>query len=68
MFIDLPTPLLRVAFGIIAVAVVPIGEELVFRAGLFRYFRGRFPRGMALFFPAFVFGAMHLYFRRRSRA
>jgi membrane protease YdiL (CAAX protease family) len=59
-FIDLPTPLLRALFAILAIAVAPVGEELVFRAGLFRYFRGRFPRWLALFLPAFVFGAMHL--------
>jgi membrane protease YdiL (CAAX protease family) len=60
VFLDLHSPLLRVIFALLAIVVAPIGEELVFRAGLFRYFLGRFPRWLALFLPALVFGALHL--------
>jgi len=60
IFMGLPTLLLRILFAVLAVVVVPIGEELIFRAGLFRYFRGRFPRWAAVLVPALVFGAMHL--------
>ena len=60
MFVDLHSPFLRVLFAVLAIGVAPVSEEIVFRAGLFRYFLGRFPRWLALFLPALVFGAMHL--------
>jgi membrane protease YdiL (CAAX protease family) len=60
IFMDLPTPTLRILFALLAIGVVPVAEELVFRAALFRYFRGRFPRWVALVVPALIFGAMHL--------
>jgi membrane protease YdiL (CAAX protease family) len=49
----------RMTLGIVAVIVAPIAEELIFRAGLFRYCRTRLPRWAALVFPACVFAAMH---------
>jgi membrane protease YdiL (CAAX protease family) len=60
IFMDLPTPTLRILFALLAIGVVPVAEELVFRAALFRYFLGRFPRWVALLVPALIFGAMHL--------
>jgi len=47
--------------GMIALAVVtaPITEELIFRAGLFRYARTRLPRWAALLAPACFFAALH---------
>jgi membrane protease YdiL (CAAX protease family) len=42
-----------------AIIVAPVTEELVFRAGIFRFARTRMPRWAALFFPACLFGAMH---------
>lgn len=42
-----------------ATIVAPISEELIFRAGIFRYVRTRLPRWAALLLPAFIFGAMH---------
>jgi membrane protease YdiL (CAAX protease family) len=60
IFMDLHSPLLRVLYVLLAIVVAPLTEELLFRAGLFRYFRGRFPRWIALWLPALVFGAMHL--------
>lgn len=44
---------------LIAVALAPITEEIVFRAGLFRYVRTRLPRPIALFAPALLFAALH---------
>lgn len=51
-----------VTIGIIvffAVVVAPVTEELIFRAGLFRYLRTRIPRWAALILPALIFGALH---------
>ncbi len=45
--------------GVAAVLVAPIAEELVFRAGLFRYFRTRIPRWLAFLIPSALFGAAH---------
>ena len=42
-----------------AVGLAPVTEELIFRAGLFRYLRTRLPRWAALLLPAVIFGAMH---------
>jgi membrane protease YdiL (CAAX protease family) len=42
-----------------AIIVAPVTEELIFRAGIFRFARTRMPRWAALFFPACLFGAMH---------
>lgn len=44
---------------VIAVALAPVTEEIVFRAGLFRYVRTRFPRPIALMAPALLFAALH---------
>ncbi len=43
----------------LAVIVAPVTEEVVFRAGLFRYLRTRLPRPIALILPALVFGTLH---------
>jgi membrane protease YdiL (CAAX protease family) len=42
-----------------AIVVAPLAEEIVFRAGLFRYLRTRMPRGLAYVVPAAIFGALH---------
>lgn len=42
-----------------ALIIAPINEELIFRAGLFRYLRTRLPRWAALLLPAGIFGLMH---------
>ncbi len=43
-----------------AVAVAPFNEEVVFRAGIFRYLRTRIPRWVALTAPALVFASLHV--------
>jgi membrane protease YdiL (CAAX protease family) len=43
----------------LAIVVAPITEELVFRAGLFRYLRTRVPRRAALIAPAILFASLH---------
>jgi membrane protease YdiL (CAAX protease family) len=44
----------------LAVVVAPVTEELIFRAGLFRFLRTRTPRWVALVLPAVLFGALHM--------
>jgi len=61
MFAKAESPwLLAVMIGL-ATITAPITEELVFRAGLFRYFRTRLPRLVALLLPAVLFAALHGY-------
>ncbi|MDE3084319.1 MAG: CPBP family intramembrane metalloprotease [Verrucomicrobiota bacterium] len=43
----------------LAIVVAPIVEELIFRAGLFRYLRTRIPYWAALLLPALFFSALH---------
>lgn len=45
--------------ALLAVVLAPVAEELVFRAGLFRYLRTRVHRGVALTAPALLFAALH---------
>jgi uncharacterized protein len=60
IFLDLHSPLLRVLYVLLATVIAPVTEEFLFRAGLFRYCRGRLPRWLALLLPALIFGALHL--------
>ncbi|MBL9190372.1 MAG: CPBP family intramembrane metalloprotease [Opitutaceae bacterium] len=48
------------AMILLAVAVAPIVEEAVFRAGAFRFLRGRVPRWVALLLPGIFFAALHV--------
>lgn len=60
MFANAESPWLLVALIVLAVAVAPVTEELVFRAGIFRYLRTRVPRQVALWGPALFFAALHV--------
>jgi membrane protease YdiL (CAAX protease family) len=44
----------------LATIVAPITEELIFRAGLFRYLRTRLPRPLAFLLPALLFASLHV--------
>lgn len=48
------------AWAFVAVIAAPITEEIVFRAGLFRFFRGRFPRWATLSLPSALFAFLHV--------
>jgi membrane protease YdiL (CAAX protease family) len=48
-----------VVLFVLATIGAPIVEELIFRAGLFRYFRTRIPRWAALLLPALFFASLH---------
>lgn len=52
--------LLRLGFVAVAALLVPLAEEVVFRAGLFRFLRSRFPRWSAIAASSVLFGALHV--------
>jgi membrane protease YdiL (CAAX protease family) len=54
-------PALLATMIALAALVAPLTEELVFRAGIFRYARTRLPRWAALLLPAVLFGALHAH-------
>ncbi len=60
MFARADSVWLVVAMTVLAVIVAPVAEELVFRAGLFRYFRTRMPRSVAFAAPAVFFALLHV--------
>ncbi len=59
MFADAKSPGLLAFMILLAVVIAPITEELLFRAGIFRYVRTRLPRWAALLIPSVLFGALH---------
>ncbi len=60
MFVNAKSPWLLTIMILLAVAIAPLAEELVFRAGLFRYFRTRMPHWIALVVPAIFFASLHV--------
>ena len=60
MFLNLPNLGWKLAFGLFACVLAPVAEEFVFRAGIFRYLRGRMARGPAVALSALIFAAVHL--------
>jgi membrane protease YdiL (CAAX protease family) len=57
---EIDSPILLAAMVVLAVVVAPLTEELVFRGGVFRYLRTRWPRWAALLLPAAFFAALHV--------
>jgi membrane protease YdiL (CAAX protease family) len=53
------SPALLVCMILLATVVAPVTEELIFRAGFFRFLRTRLPRWAALLLPACFFAALH---------
>jgi membrane protease YdiL (CAAX protease family) len=60
IFFRTASPLRLLGLSVMAVVLAPIAEEMTFRAGLFRYLRGRVPRWAALLVPALFFAALHV--------
>ena len=52
--------LLKGSLVAVATILVPVTEETIFRAGLFRYFRTRVPRWMTILLTSALFGALHV--------
>lgn len=59
IFAETKSPLLLALMIGVATLVAPVTEELVFRAGFFRFARTRLPRWAALLLPACLFAALH---------
>jgi len=51
---------LKGSLMVIAIGLAPVTEELIFRGGLFRYFRTRIPRWLAIGLTSALFGALHM--------
>jgi membrane protease YdiL (CAAX protease family) len=60
MFAHADSPWLLAIMITLAVVLAPLNEELVFRAGLYRYLRTRLPRWIALVLPALFFALLHV--------
>jgi uncharacterized protein len=60
MFANADSPLLLTIMITLAVVIAPLTEELVFRAGLFRYLRSWAPRWVALGVSAVLFASLHV--------
>ena len=48
-----------IGMSLLAVIVAPLTEELIFRAGMFRFLRSRIARPAAIVLPALLFGSLH---------
>lgn len=59
LFLDAKSPALLGLMIVLALFVAPISEEIVFRAGLFRFLRARTPRWVALVASAGLFALVH---------
>ena len=60
MFSNADSPLQLAIMIILAVVIAPVTEELVFRAGLFRFLRSHTPRWVALGVSALLFASLHV--------
>lgn len=54
------SPWVKASLMAIAILLAPVTEEVIFRGGLFRYFRTRVPRWMAIGLTSALFGSLHV--------
>lgn len=59
VFTDTRSPLVIAGMLLVACGLAPLSEELLFRAGLYRYVRQRLGRTPALLISGLCFGALH---------
>lgn len=59
VFAATKSPLVMVGMLVVACGLAPLSEELLFRAGLYRYIRQRIGRAPALLVSGLCFGALH---------
>lgn len=59
VFSDTGSPFVVAGMLLVACGLAPLSEELMFRAGLFRYLRQRLGRMPALLLSSLCFGALH---------
>ena len=50
---------LLITMSVLAVIIAPLAEELIFRAGFFRFLRNRVPTWLAYTLPSAVFASLH---------
>ncbi len=50
----------KLSLVLVATLLVPVSEEILFRGGMFRYFRTRIPRSAAIVVTSLLFGALHV--------
>jgi len=60
IFTKAKSPFVVAALLVVACVLAPLYEELLFRAGLYRFCRQRLGRNWALAFSGCLFGAMHM--------
>ena len=59
LFVRVQSPVLLALMITFALVIAPVGEELIFRAGLFRFLRTRAPRWIAFGASAGLFALLH---------
>ena len=59
LFVQTKSPVLLALMIALALVIAPVSEELVFRAGLFRFLRDRAPRWVAFTVSAGLFALLH---------
>lgn len=66
LFRKADTPALLGLMIVVVAIIAPITEEMIFRAGLFRYLRTRIPRWLAYLIPSVVFAFLHVNWKTFS--
>ncbi len=59
IFRGMDSPLMILTMIVLAVIIAPIVEEIIFRAGIFRFFKGRVSFIAAILISSLVFGMVH---------
>ena len=59
IFANTKSPAIVVGMLLVACVLAPMMEELLFRAGIYRFCRQKFGRGVALLISSVLFGAIH---------
>ncbi|MEZ5276480.1 MAG: CPBP family intramembrane glutamic endopeptidase [Opitutaceae bacterium] len=60
IFQEADEPGYLIALAFLAVVVAPINEELLFRGGIFRFLKSRFPTSLAMIVSSVLFALLHL--------
>ena len=59
IILEAPSPWLLIVFGILAVFIAPVSEELLFRGALYPFLKARLSPKVALGLSALIFAAFH---------
>lgn len=58
---DVESPFAFTALMLLAVVVAPVTEELIFRAGIYRFLKSRLSPGVAIVLSSALFGSIHVH-------